>query len=78
MSAGDFGRIDSGAVGKCDQEILVAKHMLQHAGEKVGRARGTANSVRGDAGRPDKYAQSPGFFGDEGKRLNGQCFCCLA
>ena len=39
MSAGDFGRIDSAAVGEFDQEILVSKHMLEHAREKVGRAR---------------------------------------
>src|ERR1700733_15131997 len=31
----NVGRIDTGAVGKGDQERLVRKHMLQHPEEKV-------------------------------------------
>jgi hypothetical protein len=35
-----FGGIDAGALGKCDQEILVSQNMLENAGEKVGFAGG--------------------------------------
>jgi len=70
----DLGRIEAGAVGKSDQETLVVEHMLEHADEKVGRARGVADSVRRYAGYGKKGGHSLSFCGDERKRLNCQHF----
>jgi hypothetical protein len=77
MRAGDFGRTDPGAVGKCDQETLVAEHMLEHAGEKVRRTRGIANAVRANPGRRDERAQPLGLFRDKGKLPEWPAFLLL-
>ena len=41
----DSGRIDGGAIGEGDQRTLVGEHMLQHAGEKVGRCADSRSPV---------------------------------
>src|SRR5262249_41811805 len=69
-----FGRIEAGAVGKCDQQILVSQNMLQDADKKVGIAGGVADRLRCDAGRRDETVQPAIVLDDEGKRLNRQHF----
>ena len=56
----DIGRIDPGALGESNQETLVTEHMIQHAGEKVGLARGIANCRDVDAGRRNKAESRSG------------------
>src|SRR5262249_61151775 len=67
-----FGRIESGAVGKCDQQILVSQNMLQYADEKVGIVGCVSDRLRRDAGRRNETVQPVIVLGDEGKRLNRQ------
>jgi hypothetical protein len=72
--ARDLGRIDSGARRKRDQETLIAKHMLEHAGEKALPAGGSAD-LRWLYTRRIEEAREPlRLFGDECKRLNGHNF----
>ena len=68
----DLGRVEAGTGGESQQQILVAEHMLQHAGEKVGRAGRVADRVRLDAGRGQKGGHSLRHFRDEGKGLNSE------
>src|SRR5690242_2313084 len=72
--ASHFGRIDPGAVGKCDQQILIGEHMLEHASKKVRLPGGIADRLRGDAGRRNKAAKAVLVLGYESKRLNRQHF----
>ena len=71
----DRGRIDPGAGGKRDQEILVLEHMLEHAGEKAWLARRPPDLLDRYSGCANKAVYPFGFFGDEGKCLNRQRFC---
>jgi hypothetical protein len=69
-----LGGIDPGAAGESKQEILVAEHMLQHAGEKAGLLRGGAKLCGRDAAHVEEATERVRLFGDEGKRLNRQHF----
>ena len=60
---------------KASKKTLVAKHMLEHAGEKVGLARGACGCRAAVYAGCGKEGGEPlGLFGDEGKRLNRQHF----
>src|SRR5260370_6656764 len=73
-SPGDAGRIDTRAVGKGDQEILIAEHMFEHAGKKVGILGCLANDWRRNARGRDKAGKPGAILGNKGKRLNRQHF----
>ena len=79
---GDLGRVYTSAVGESDQESLVPKHMLEHACEKAGRARGVADRAELDAGDGKEAVEPFRLLRDEGKRLNRKEFrrfpCCRA
>ncbi len=70
----DLGRIEAGAGGESQQQILVAQHMLQHAYEKVGRAGRVANAVVRQSGDREESAKPLRVFRDKGKGLNSQHF----
>ena len=72
--ARDLGRIDSGARRKRDQETLIAKHMLEHAGEKALLAGIGADLRSVYAGRVEEARKPVRLFGDECKGLNRHNF----
>ena len=74
MRKRDPGRIDTGTVGEREQKNLVAKHMLEHGGEKVRLTRGGADRVWRNAGDGKKVSHAFRLFGNKGKRLNCQHF----
>jgi hypothetical protein len=71
---GDLSRIDPGAVGKRDEETLVRKHMLEHAGEEAGLVRGRADSRCVDTAKLKEARKVLRLLSDKAKRLNGKHF----
>ena len=72
MRPHDLGRIRGRAVGKGDQEGLVAKHMLEHPYEKVRMICRLTQALGRQPGRGKEPGQPFRIVGKECKRLNRQ------
>jgi len=69
---GDVEWVEAGLGGERDQQIIVTRHIVEHASKEIRLARCGADHVGPDAGCGEKRADSRTITGDESKRLNRQ------